>query len=96
MDRKLSIERIYNLGEYKSIHLGDEINIPEKYAMKEDICANIRYLQLVDVELAYTKYLQLAKQTQAMNLDEAAKSLEETRLSTLETLKKLFNGDLPE
>lgn len=62
MDRNFGLERVYNLGDYKSIRVSDYANgIPEELALDEKFMSLLRYLQLVEIEKAYYSYSLLSQ-----------------------------------
>jgi hypothetical protein len=93
MNRNLGIERVYSLGDYKSIRFLDFINeVPEEIAMNMDAVGLIRYLQLVGVDLAYTKYNMLLKQHTPMLEHERESFLTTEYANTMDELKQLINS----
>jgi hypothetical protein len=96
MTRSLGIERVFNLGDYKSIRFNDFINnLPEKVALNNELVDSIRYLQLVNVELHYRQYVQLAKKIDkfGVNMQEAIDFLQSEKATTLEDIKTIFKKE---
>jgi hypothetical protein len=57
MDRSIGLERVYNLGDYKSLRVSDySNNIPEELATNDEFMSELRHLQLVSAELTYYNY----------------------------------------
>ena len=57
MKRNLGLERVFRLGEFKSMRVtSDVLDIPEELALDEEFTALIRILQLVEVDRAYYQY----------------------------------------
>ncbi len=57
MKRNLGLERVFRLGEFKSMRVtSDVLDIPEELALDEKFTALIRILQLVEVDRAYYQY----------------------------------------
>ncbi len=93
MERNLSVERTYSLGQYQNIKLFDSIGeLPEEVITNPELVKNIRQLQLVQLELDYRNYIKLAEKLHPHGIDEAMAILEEIRVNTLDTIKGLFNG----
>ena len=60
MNRKVSVERLYSLGNYQNVKFVDEIvDIPENIALDKDMMNLLHYAQILEVEKAYYKYAQL-------------------------------------
>jgi hypothetical protein len=57
MDRSIGLERVFNLGDYKSLRVSDHANnIPEELALDAEFMDGLRSLQLVGVDRAYYTY----------------------------------------
>jgi len=96
MQRHMRTKRIYFLGDYRNIEFEDQIDeIPAKLAVDDKFTGALRFVQLVNIELAYRKYLQLmSKVPHAMALEEAIAELESLRSEALDVIKTLINGDM--
>ncbi len=91
--RSLSVERTYPLGQYQNIKLFDSINnLPAEALTNPEMVGEIRQLQFIQLELAYRKYIKLAEKIHPHDMDEAIAILEELKVSTIDTIKNLFNG----
>lgn len=94
MQKNLKVERLYSLGDYKSIRISDEIiEIPDEFVLKEEVLESLRYLQFITIEIAYRRYLTLAKKAQTFTseqINEAIGYLEQEKLTTLAELKDLM------
>lgn len=89
MNKSISVERIYSLGDYQNIKFTDTIlEIPQAILENADAMKNIRYLQLVDVEWAYLRYMKLRSLLPQGRLDEALEYVETERARTFEDLLK--------
>lgn len=95
MNRSLKAERLYPVGQYANIKLTDEINeLPQEVIFHENLINQVRYLQLVNLELGYRKYLELAGRIQTIPLEEQVTYLETEKLNTLDEIKHiLFNKE---
>lgn len=62
MERKLSVERLYNLGNFSNLRFVDEITqIPEEVALNQKAISLIYQLQILEIEKSFTKYALLTK-----------------------------------
>ena len=93
MNRSLSIDRLYSLGNYSNIRFLDEVNnLPGEIAFNSEVVSLIRHLQMIQLELDYRKYVELYEQLGKLSLEESTKLLEEFRTSTLRLLSKEFKN----
>ena len=94
MERTLRVKRLYSLGDYRNIEFEDFlVAIPDQLLFDEGFTSEAYYLQLVNVELAYRRYINLAaKYPHGMAVEEAIKGLEMERENTLKSLKAIKNG----
>jgi hypothetical protein len=57
MDRSIGLERVFSLGDYKSLRITDYSNgIPDELALDEEFVDKLRSLQLVSADKAYYEY----------------------------------------
>lgn len=64
MERKISVERLYSLGQYQNVKFIDEItNIPESIALNREAMNLIAYSQILQAEKAYYNYFRLRMDT---------------------------------
>ena len=98
MERTITTDRRYPVGDYKFITFTDTIsNLPQEVALNPIFVSEARFMQLVGFEVAYRKYIQLLTQhPHAEALDKAIKALEEIRLDSLKKLNVIINGETPE
>lgn len=94
MKRSLKLERLFPLGDYKNIKFTDEvIDIPEDIVLNESLMAKIRYLQMVDIEIAFREYISLMQRVSTFKTEELAKAVEflkQEQISTIKTIEDLF------
>lgn len=94
VNRTLGIERIYRLGDYENLKVTDNINdLPEELMFKGELINKIRYLQLLNVELASRKYHKLMESMYVFSYDEQIEALSEEKLNTLDEIKQLLNKE---
>jgi hypothetical protein len=80
MERTIRTRRVYQLAPYHSFEVEDVIgNMPEGMMFDNVIIKKIKFLQLVEVELQYYKYIELVKQADALPEDERIKYLKELK-----------------
>lgn len=95
--RSLKYERLYPLGQYVNMKFTDEINdLPEELVLNEELVSKLRYLQMVDAEVAYRVYLKLYEKSKTLDVEELAKTLEfleGERLTTIEIIKPILKGE---
>jgi hypothetical protein len=97
MNRKLTTERLFSLGDYKNIKFTDEISdIPEKWFLNEEVINRLKYLQLIQIEMDHKNYAKLSSMiTECATVDKMLEELEKLRQTTLqELLEKLTNGKI--
>ena len=90
MNKALTAERIFSLGNYENLKTTDTITeIPETIAMNPEALTLLRYLQLLDIENTYLRYQELRAKTKVRNaedFDKALSFLEQERIQTFEDL----------
>lgn len=101
MKREIGVERTYPLGQYKNLKLRDYVHtestsleLSGKLAFNKELIDNIRFLQLVQLEVDYRRYLELAKTAGEMSFEDAMQMLENTKIDLLkEILEQIKNGE---
>lgn len=97
MNKSTTAKRIFSLGDYQNIEFTDTITeIPEELALNHDAMRLVRYLQLVDIEWSYIRYMKLRASTPKLtnidSIEQAIEFIEEERTRTfnelLEQIKK--------
>lgn len=94
MNRSLSTERLYSLGNYSNIKFNDTITeIPSEVATNQEATRLLRYLQLIEVEYSFARYTQILEETYGskLPLDQILEFLEQERTSTFADLYKALN-----
>ena len=57
MKRNLGLERVFRLGEFKSMRVtSDVLDVPEELALDDEFTAQVRLLQLIEVDRAFYQY----------------------------------------
>lgn len=94
MSKTISVERLYTLGDYKNIKLGDTItDIPDNLAIDKNVIDSLRFIQFLDLELAYRKYLKLAEKFQGKSIEDAIDLIEDLRVNEFNVLRELLTKD---
>lgn len=91
MNKEISVERIFSLGDYQNIKFTDTIKeIPDVVASNPDAIKYLRYLQMIDIEWSYINYARLRasqpKLTSPEVIEEAINFIESERVTTFEKL----------
>jgi len=95
MERTLKLERLYPLAQYANIKFVDEISaLPDEAIFNVDLASKVRYLQILEVEIAFRMYLEFMKQAENKTAEEVAKFLEEQRAQTVKELVTHFERKL--
>ncbi len=57
MKGNLGLERVFKLGDFKSMRVTSDVDdIPEELILDEEFVAQVRLLQLIEVDRAYYQY----------------------------------------
>lgn len=90
MNRNLTIQRIYSLGNYKNLQVTDSINdVPEELMLNEDFVRNLRLLQLLRCDQVYYDYITTSPAfVDGMKSEQALEFIERASVSTTEAMKK--------
>lgn len=92
MSRKLAVERVYNLsewfGNYNTLRLTDEIEIPEELEWNSEYVEKVRALQFVNMEIDYIRYISLSTKP-TKDFKESLARLDELKASIQDTIDKI-------
>jgi len=90
------MERLYSLGNYKNLKFIDEINeLPDDIAFNGELISALRWLQLMQSELTFYRYLNLGSQYKDKSAEECLAIVSKIHEETLLELKELFkNGEI--
>ena len=93
MNRSLRIERVYSLGDYRSIRFSDDIlDLPEEVVFNQPLVDKIRLLQLINVEINFRQYKDLISKVNTYSEEEALAFLEEQKINTLDEIKDILES----
>jgi len=96
MERKIGMERLFSLGQFKNLRITDEISgIPQELWMNPETMALLRQLQYAQTEKEYLKYVLYSESmnnpiARPADIEEAIERLDAHRATTLENLKEAF------
>jgi len=77
MNRTLKYERKFPMEQYGNVTFTDDIiELPEEVILNQELISKIRYLQMIDVELAYRTYVELYKQSKTLSVESLARAVE--------------------
>ena len=95
MNRVITTDRLYSLGDYRNIRFIDVIDdIPDELLLNKDFMSATRFLQLVSIEVAFRRYLKLMEDHPISTEQAAIEALDDIRQQTIESIKTITNGDL--
>lgn len=93
MNREIGVKRLYSLGDYKNITFDDIITeVPQELMFDVELVSQIKYLQLLSVEQAFRRYLQIMEEIPLNAEDRGVKELEKIRQDTIKSIKTILNG----
>ena len=94
MERNLRVKRIYTLGSYQNIELGDEVvGIPMPLAANEDFMGSLSYLQLLNLERRVNKYYLIREQYRSATPEEAIALIEAEIADTKQSLYDYISSE---
>ncbi len=95
MERQISIERLYSLGNYKNIKLGNVIDgIPENLWTRPDVMGSLQFLLMLAVEVDFRRYQKLNQEIGGLSLEESLEKLSDMRDDTYQEIQDLIlNGE---
>ena len=96
MPRTLKMERLHFLGDFRNVKFIDEISeLPDDIAFNGELIGALRWLQLMQSELTFYRYLTLGSQYKDKSAEECLAIVSEIHEETLLELKELFkNGEI--
>ena len=95
MKRKLSVERLYTLGDFQNIKFASEISdIPDEHVLNDDVIQMLYYGQFLDCDIAYKKYVQMRQALAENKTKDVLTQLEEERVNTQKHLAELIKLEI--
>lgn len=71
MNRSSTVKRLYPTERYGNIEFTDRLDdIPEEVCLNKDLLEGIRYLQMISMELAFRRYLDLIEKVHTVEAAE--------------------------
>jgi hypothetical protein len=94
MERRIATRRVYSLAPYNTLEVIDEtINLPKELAFDDEFVKRLKYLQLVELEMQYYRYLHLAEELEKVEKSDRLSYLKQIKTNLFEELKTyLFNN----
>jgi hypothetical protein len=90
MIKTITTNRKYALKQYENLDLSDTVQIDTE-VFNSELENKIRYLQFVQLELAFRRYAQLLNQLSPLTLQDSVTLLEQVKLDTISDIKNLFS-----
>jgi hypothetical protein len=83
------------MGDFANIKFGDSIiEVPEAFYIDKEVINRLRYLQMIDTELFYQKYLQLREVAGSLpTSDEVIAMFNDMKNKTLTELNQIMNKE---
>lgn len=96
MPRELRVERLHYLGDYRNVKFIDVISeLPDDIAFNGELISALRWLQLMQSEKTFYRYLALGSQYKDKSAEECLAIVSKLHEETLLELKELFkNGEI--
>ncbi len=96
MPRELKMERLHYLGDFRNVRFTDVISeLPDDIAFNGELISALRWLQLMQSEKTFYRYLVLGSQYKDKNAEECLAIVSKLHEETLLELKELFkNGKI--
>jgi hypothetical protein len=94
MNRTLTAERVYVLGQYKTLRLTDSIsNIPQELMNNKEFIDAVRLLQLMSLDRVYYTYVDNSPTyNEKLTSEERNEILDKASVSSTEKIKKTFDS----
>ena len=94
MKRTIGVERTFYISDYNVIKpLETLTDIPEELATDEKFVGKVRFIQLLNLELTFKKYLILKEKTDQLSPMDAIAYLEELKAKATDELNQILNKE---
>lgn len=94
MKRTVGVERTYFISDYNIIKPMEVFtDIPEELAMDDEFIRKIRFIQLLDIELIWKKYLVLKGNMDQKSPTDAIVELERLKSNAMDELNQIINKE---
>ena len=93
MERQIGIKRLYSLGDFRNITFDDVIsNVPSELLFDATLVGQIKFLQLISIELAFRRYLNMMEKFPLTTEQRSIEALEQIRQKTVDSIQEIING----
>ena len=87
------MKRLYSLGDFKNITFDDIITeVPAEMMFDAPLMGQIKFLQLISVEIAFRRYLKMMEEYPLSTEQKAVEALEQLRQDTVDSIQEIING----
>jgi len=94
MKRTVGVERSYFISDYNIIKPMEVLTeIPSEFALNEEFINKVRFMQLINLELTFKKYLLFKEQVDKLSPIEAIEFLEGKRAELTDKLNQIVNEE---
>lgn len=94
MRRTVGVERTFAIGDMNFIKPMEQLTeIPEELATNETFINKVRFLQLINLDLTYRKYLALKRKIDIMSPTDAIAELERLKSNAMDEMNQILNEE---
>ena len=94
MNRTVGVERTFAIGDYNFIKPSEQLtNIPEEFVTDENFINKVRFIQLLNLELTYKKYVVLKMKLDTISPMDAIAELEKLKSNAMDELNQMLNKE---
>ncbi len=96
MERTISMERLYSLGNYKNIKFGNIIDgIPQEQWTNPEVMGSLQFLLMLSVDIDFRNYQKMNQEIGGLSLEESLEKLSDMRDDTYREIQDLLtNGEI--
>lgn len=93
VNRQVGVRRLYSLGDFKNVTFDDVYtDVPTDLAFDPDLVGQIKFLQVVSIEIAFRKYLNIMEKYPLTGEQRMVEALEQLRQDTINSIQEIING----
>ena len=94
MKRSVGVERTFSISNYNNLKPMEFLSeIPDELAMDSSFINKVRFIQLINLELTYRKYLVLKDKMDQESPEVAIANLEELKSNAMDELNQILNKE---
>lgn len=94
MKRTVGVTRDFYISDYNMFKPSEVLSdIPEELAMNEKFVGKVRFIQILNLELAFRKYLILKQKLDTFSPMDAISYLEEIKAKQMDELNQILNKE---